>query len=923
MRVIPCTVSALMAFALLLPQGAGAALPTIPTRADKKTASPNASKAPSGHGASGCTVTGGPGDDVLRGTPGSDVLCGRGGRDILLGSGGKDRLLGGTGADRLVGGNGPDVLIAGAGDDEVVGGEGSDALAGNAGNDIMIGGTGGDRINGGTGVDRLNGNNGNDVLVGGANADELAGGAGSDRLLGGDGPDFLSGGDQGDVLLGGRGPDRLLGGRSNDRLNGGTGRDACNGGPGRDHLRNCEGQRRRLDISDTDGDGIPDDIEQLIGTNPRKADTDADGLTDGFEIEVGGDQHLPFKHDTDGDGKGDSREDVDSDGLDALAEQRQGTDPTKTDTDGDGLGDAEETPRYHTDPELFDTDSDGISDGDEVRAGDDPRTAEVRTRTATDPSGVTVTLTGRGDLVGGLNVEDVSDEPFYSDAPDQVSKPFDLSLDAEVHSGFQSAELSLPYDPSAVTGSENDLRIFIFDERERVWLPVTGAQTVDTTTHQVRATVSHFSVYAIFHITNWIARLTAIGGTCRPKGSGQDVNVDVPLVLDSSGSMTSNDPNNLRLEGAKRFVQALRLQDRAAIVDFDDDAVVLSPLTTDKAALEQAINQIDASGGTNIGAGVRAGLDTFTADRTRAKILILLTDGEGSYDDRLTDEAAANFVTIYTIGLGSSVNQALLQDIARRTGGEYFPVTTADQLPDVFRNIEQDTGDDGTDTDSDRLTDCQETNGVADGRGNLYTSDPRLADTDGDGLTDKAEIGAAVAISTLALVLGQADINVYEVFSDPRKADTDSDDLNDGEELRRHTHPRDPDTDNDGTSDGAEVQRGTDPTVAPPAAPPANTSWVQGDCRFTCTIRIDRAQTRNARDASWIIGAAAGACAIVSAGTLALVCGASVAPAAVVLAVAAGRFYENGNCLGIRFLPTPPVSPAWPVEVRKGTYNCR
>jgi hypothetical protein len=99
----------------------------------------------------------------------------------------------------------------------------------------------------------------------------------------------------------------------------------------------------------------------------------------------------------------------------------------------------------------------------------------------------------------------------------------------------------------------------------------------------------------------------------------------------------------------------------------------------------------------------------------------------------------------------------------------------------------------------------------------------------------------------------------------------------------------------------------------------------QGDCgRITCTVRIDRAQTRNARDVGGIIGIAAGACGVFSAGTLAVVCGAAVAPAAGVIALAANRFYEQGDCLAIKFtkpgLPGPQL--AWPTSVKRGTRNC-
>jgi hypothetical protein len=95
----------------------------------------------------------------------------------------------------------------------------------------------------------------------------------------------------------------------------------------------------------------------------------------------------------------------------------------------------------------------------------------------------------------------------------------------------------------------------------------------------------------------------------------------------------------------------------------------------------------------------------------------------------------------------------------------------------------------------------------------------------------------------------------------------------------------------------------------------------QGDCGYTtCTLRFNRARTRDARDASWLISAAAGACGVATGGTLALVCGAAIAPAAVVIAVAAGRYYEDGDCLKIKFPVIGGI--AWPGRVKHGDYNC-
>jgi outer membrane protein OmpA-like peptidoglycan-associated protein len=128
--------------------------------------------------------------------------------------------------------------------------------------------------------------------------------------------------------------------------------------------------------ADTDGDGLPDKVEKILGTDPKKFDTDGDGLGDGDEVNK---YHTdPLKVDTDGDGLSDYDEvmkyhtdplkvDTDGDGLSDYDEvMKYHTDPLKTDTDGDGLSDGDEVMKYHTDPLKADTDGDGLSDGDEV-----------------------------------------------------------------------------------------------------------------------------------------------------------------------------------------------------------------------------------------------------------------------------------------------------------------------------------------------------------------------------------------------------------------------------------------------------------------------------------------------------------------------------------------------------------------------------
>jgi hypothetical protein len=380
---------------------------------------------------------------------------------------------------------------------------------------------------------------------------------------------------------------------------------------------------------------------------------------------------------------------------------------------------------------------------------------------------------------------------------------------------LQQATITVPY--PAGTADPQQLRLFTYDPTHQMWAPSApdAQQYVDTISRTVTATVNHFSIYAVFNIANWKSTYTAIT-SCTTTPDGPDV--DVAFVMDSSGSMTSSDPENLRIAAAKEFVDALDGEDRGGVVDFDDVAIVLQSLTSNKAALKAALDQIDANGGTNIGAGVSTGLAMLRATPVpdQPQLMILLTDGVGAYDQAVTDEAVADKVTIDTIGLGAGTDEALLQRIAADTGGEYHRVATADDLPEVFRNLEGPITN--RDYDNDGVEDCDEIDGMVDAAtGELITSDPRRADTDGDGLPDGVEVGPRINLGDIEIfgqdlgdLVGQNAV-VHVMLSDPRAWDTDGDDLSDAVDLEEGGYPRLSDSDDDGADDRLELEYNSDP----------------------------------------------------------------------------------------------------------------
>lgn len=183
-------------------------------------------------------------------------------------------------------------------------------------------------------------------------------------------------------------------------------------------------------------------------------------------------------------------------------------------------------------------------------------------------------------------------------------------------------------------------------------------------------------------------------------------NADLAIALDSSGSMSKpwfmfwndpqfgHDPHGERRKAAKNLIDRLSTTDRVAIVDFDETASVLQPLTVmdskaTRNAAKDAVNRIDDEGGTDLSAGLDAGIAELTRNRIegRPQFLIFLTDGEGNYDPASAQRAHAAGIKIYTIGLGSQINPAILEAIAMETGGRYYPVEDAESLTALFEQI--------------------------------------------------------------------------------------------------------------------------------------------------------------------------------------------------------------------------------------------
>jgi len=186
--------------------------------------------------------------------------------------------------------------------------------------------------------------------------------------------------------------------------------------------------------------------------------------------------------------------------------------------------------------------------------------------------------------------------------------------------------------------------------------------------------------------------VTGDGGT-----STTTTPIDIVFAIDSSGSMSWNDPSDDRLVAVNGFIDNLDdTRDQGGVVSWDDGIDFTHGLTQDFDAtdgLKYYVNLVDSSGGTNLNVGLNAAIDMLDGN-TRVgdsvEVIIFLTDGEGAYTSYASNgpakEAADKGYIIYSIGLGSPASSPL-EDMADNTGGAYYDSPSTDNLQDIYDAI--------------------------------------------------------------------------------------------------------------------------------------------------------------------------------------------------------------------------------------------
>lgn len=415
---------------------------------------------------------------------------------------------------------------------------------------------------------------------------------------------------------------------------------------------------------DYDKDGLKNDEEKKLGTNPRSKDTDHDGLNDYYEVNT------------------------------------SKTDPLKPDTDGDGLNDSDELV-FKLNPLKEDSKGDGLKDGDRSLSYNTNYNKEI-----------SLQVNGKGNIASTTTID-----VFENTAFNKINGISNRVYVFYTKGKMDNAVVTIKYDIKDINKkglNEKNLVLYYFNEETKKFEPQEVKLNAKNKT--ITAKLSHFSKYVLGDNTlvskdNSANIMFVIDNSISMYSLKQLKDAGY-----SSTGAVGNDKDFKRITLTNDMVKKFTGNYKFGVAEFSGNYVNLEKFTTDKDKVTKSVDSMKLNWksnatGTDIIGALNSGIEEYKDISSDNDYIILLTDGKntkGSFDkstqDNIIKKAKEKNIKVCTIGLGD-VDSSALRNISEQTGCGFYSASSSTTLDEIYTRLGADINYNLVDTNKDNKID--------------------------------------------------------------------------------------------------------------------------------------------------------------------------------------------------------------------------
>ncbi len=174
------------------------------------------------------------------------------------------------------------------------------------------------------------------------------------------------------------------------------------------------------------------------------------------------------------------------------------------------------------------------------------------------------------------------------------------------------------------------------------------------------------------------------------KVDGQDA-LNVSLSIDRSSSISDSDMSKIK-DATNTFLSKLQFDsgDKAEVVAFDTNVMQMCLFTNNKDNLMNGVNSMFPYGATACYDAIVRSIQNASV-QSGARCVIVFTDGLDNESVNTVDSvirlAQDKSVPVYTIGVGTSLDESALKKIASSTGGTYHHIDDISSMSEIYDEI--------------------------------------------------------------------------------------------------------------------------------------------------------------------------------------------------------------------------------------------